>query len=80
MIEPGQNEFTNEDELTGSDLPNSDGTVSDEDVNKISDDGLGKPTGQDHSTENREGQAPTSGVGAVQRESDTLSDLADLDN
>jgi hypothetical protein len=63
---------------TGSDLPNADGVVSDEDVNKITDDGRGKPIGQDHSTENREDQAPTSGVGAVQRGSDTSSDIADI--
>ncbi len=64
---------------TGSDLPHSDGTVSDEDVNAISG-GKRKPTGQDHSTENRENMMPTSGVGGVQSSSDTSSDIADIDN
>lgn len=61
---------------TGSDLPNADGMVSDEDLNKITDDGTDKPTGQDHSTENYEESEPTEGVGAVQDNSDTTSDIA----
>ena len=61
---------------TGSDLPNADGMVSDEDLNKITDDGTGKTTGQDHSTENYEESEPTEGVGAVQHNSDTTSDIA----
>ena len=66
---------------TGSNLPNSDGTVSDEDVNAI-DDGCGKtdkPTGQDHSLEHYEETMPTEGVGAVQNSSDTTSDVAHID-
>ncbi len=64
---------------TGSDLPHSDGTVSDEDTNAISGgSGKRKPIGQDHSTENRENMKPTSGVGGVQSESDTSSDIADI--
>jgi len=61
---------------TGSNLPHGDGTVSDEDVNAIDDQGAGKPIGQDHSTENREDSMPTSGVGAIQNSSDTTSDIA----
>ena len=61
---------------TGRDLPNSDGTVSDEDVNAIDDDGRGKPTGQDHSTERHELTDPDDGVGGVQESSDTTSDIA----
>ena len=61
---------------TGSDLPNADGTISDEDVSKITNDGSGKPTGQDHSTENYEESEPRDGVGAVQDYSDTESDIA----
>jgi len=61
---------------TGSNLPHGDGTVSDEDVNAIDDQGEGKPIGQDHSTENREDSMPTSGVGAIQNSSDTTSDIA----
>lgn len=49
---------------TGSDLPKGDGQTSDEGFNALTDDGTDKPTGQDHSTENREDQLPTSGVGA----------------
>ncbi len=62
---------------TGSDLPNADGSVSDEDVNKLDDDGSGKPIGQDHSTEDkdRKENEPSEGVGAVQRSSDTQSDI-----
>ena len=51
---------------TGRDLPDSDGTVSDEDVNRIDGDKGDKPTGQDHSLENYEDSMPTSGVGAIQ--------------
>lgn len=53
---------------TGSDLPHGDGTVSDEDTNKITSGQKlsNKPTGQDHSTEDREDQMPTSGVGAFE--------------
>jgi len=62
---------------TGSNLPHGDGTVSDEDVNRIG--GVaGKPIGQDHSAENRENMMPTSGVGAVQNSSDTTSDVAHI--
>lgn len=63
---------------TGSNLPHGDGTVSDEDVDKIDDDGSGKPIGQDHSTENREDMMPTGGVGAIQNSSDTTSDIAHI--
>ncbi|MCY7377140.1 MAG: hypothetical protein LH472_14365 [Pyrinomonadaceae bacterium] len=63
---------------TGRDIPGGDGTVSDEDFNAIDDDGAGKKTGQDHSTENREDMMPTSGVGAIQNSSDTASDIAHI--
>lgn len=65
-----------DEELTGTDLPNSDGTVSDEDVNAIGDDGLRKKTGQDHSLENYEDSKQDSGVGSIQDGSDTTSDIA----
>ena len=61
---------------TGSDLPNADGNVADEEVNQITDDGSDKPTGQDHSTENYEESEPRDGVGAIQNSSDTESDIA----
>jgi hypothetical protein len=63
---------------TGSDLPNADGNVSDEDVNKITEDGSDKPTGQDHSTENYGETMPRDGVGAIQNHSDTESDVAHI--
>lgn len=63
---------------TGSDLPNADGNVSDEDINKITDDGSDKPTGQDHSTENYEDSEPRDGVGAIQDYSDTESDIVHI--
>ena len=72
----GQETIRRKDEdATGRDLPNSDGTVSDEDVNAITDSGRGK-TGQDHSTEHHERTQPTDGVGGVQESSDTTSDIA----
>ena len=61
---------------TGRDIPGGDGTVSDEDVNRIDDQGEGKPIGQDHSLENYEDSMPTSGVGAIQNSNDTTSDIA----
>ena len=64
-----------DEDATGRDLPNSDGMVSDEDVNAITDRGRGK-TGQDHSTEHHELTEPTDGVGGVQESSDTTSDIA----
>ena len=66
-----------DEELTGRDLPNADGTVSDEDVNAIDDDGFGK-TGQDHSLDNYGETLPESGVGGVQDASDTTSDVAHI--
>lgn len=73
----GQETLRKKDEdATGRDLPNGDGTVSDEDVNAITDDGSGKKTGQDHSTDNHEQTMPTGGVGSVQNSSDTTTDMA----
>ncbi len=65
---------------TGSNLPHGDGTVSDEDVNAIGDKGNRKKTGQDHSLEDYEKTMPTSGVGAVQNQSDTTSDIAHIED
>ena len=66
------------DHITGSDLPSGDGGVGDEQVNAISDDGLGQRTGQDHSTEGHERTEPTDGVGAVQDANEIGSDVADI--
>jgi hypothetical protein len=63
---------------TGSNLPHGDGTVSDEDVNAIDDQGEGKPIGQDHSLENYEDSIPTGGVGGIQDGNIIGSDIADI--
>ena len=63
---------------TGRDIPGGDGTVSDEDVNRIDDQGAGKPIGQDHSLENYEDSIPTGGVGGIQDGNIIGSDIADI--
>jgi hypothetical protein len=70
----------NPDFITGRNLPDGDGSVGDEQVNRITDQGKGKPTGQDHSTERHETMAAADGVGAIQDSSDTLSDVADIED
>jgi hypothetical protein len=65
-----------DEDATGRDLPNGDGTVSTEDVNAIDDDGRRKKTGQDHSLDNYGETMPDDGVGAVQNANDTTSDVA----
>lgn len=66
-----------DEELTGTDLPNADGTVSDEDVDAIDDRGRGKG-GQDHSLDNYGDTFPEGGVGGVQNESDPTTDIAHI--
>ena len=66
-----------DEDATGRDLPNADGTVSDEDVNAVTDRGKGK-TGQDHSLDNYGETFPDDGVGSVQNESDPTSDIAHI--
>lgn len=70
------NENPKDTTLTGSNKAHGDGTVSDEDVKAIDDQGEGKPIGQDHSLENYEDSMPTGGVGAIQNSNDTTSDVA----
>lgn len=65
---------------TGRDLPNGDGTISDEDVQAITGENDDRPTGQDHSTDDHERQAPNEGVGAVQSQNDTASDVAHIED
>ena len=68
-----------DEELTGRDLPNATGEVSQEDVDAITDEKRdGKPIGQDHSTDNYGETEPDSGVGAIQDYSDATSDIARL--
>ena len=66
-----------DEEATGRDLPNADGGVSDEDVNAIDDQGTGK-TGQDHSLDDYGDTFPDDGVGGIQNESDSTSDIAHI--
>lgn len=65
---------------TGRDKPSGDGDVGDEQVNAIDDDGTGKKTGQDHSTDTQDRDEPTDGVGGVQDSSDTTSAVARIDS
>lgn len=59
------------------DLPKSDGTVADEDVKKISGNlNEGVEGGQDKSTEDREDQQPTDGVGAQLDQNDRQTNVA----
>ena len=61
---------------TGHDLPNADGQVSDEDVSKLDvPDGRLKG-GKDHSLENYEDTIRDHGLGGVQDNSDTRTDVA----
>jgi hypothetical protein len=66
-----------DEELTGKDLPNADGTVSDEDVNAVGDEGRGK-AGQDRSLDDHEKTIPDGGVGAIQDSSNTTNDVAKI--
>ncbi len=61
---------------TGRDLPDADGSVSQEDVNAIDDDGRGKKTGQDHSLDDYGETIPDDGVTGAQNRFDTTSDVA----
>ena len=67
-------------EKTGHDLPDTDGTISDEDMQAITGENDDRPTGQDHSTDHHERQMPESGVGAIQSQNDTRSDIARIDD
>lgn len=84
MAQPNDDVFnidTKDTTDTGSDIPGGDGTVSDEDVDRIDgSDRDGKPIGQDHSLENYADSMPTSGVGAFQNSSDTVSDIAHIED
>jgi hypothetical protein len=64
---------------SGRNLPDGDGTVTDEQLHAVERGGVNAKkgeTGQDHSLENYEESEPTDGVGAVQDYSDTTSDIA----
>lgn len=69
-----------DEELTGRDMPDGNGTVGDEQVQAISGQSDNKQTGQDHSTEGHRKTEPTSGVGAIQDENDMTSDVARIED
>lgn len=73
------NEIEKDTTANGTDLPNADGMVSDEDVQAIEGKNDDRPTGKDHSTENHEEQAPTEGVGAIQDSSVIKEDVAHIE-
>jgi hypothetical protein len=67
---------------SGRDIPGGEGGVSDEDINSVANSQKmpkGK-TGQDHSTEDYGKTMPDHGVGAVQDNSDTTSDVARIND
>ena len=66
-------------EKAGRDVPRGDGTVSDEAMHKIEGKTDDRPTGQDHSTEHHEDQAPRDGVGAIQDSSLIKEDVAHIE-
>lgn len=65
-----------DEELTGRDLPDGDGTIGDEQLQAVKGENDNKPTGQDHSTEEHRKTEPEEGVGAIQDQNDTTSDIA----
>ncbi len=65
------------DNITGIDLPNADGQVSDGDA-ALRKDREGKPTGQDHSADPDSDRMPDGGVGGVQNDADRGSSVADI--
>jgi len=68
---------------SGRNLPDGDGTVTDEQVHAVAEGGVNAKTGetgQDHSLENYADNEPESGVGAVQDHSDTTSDVAHIED
>ena len=72
-----QQELPKHDDLeTGHDLPDADGQVSDEDVNALDGPDGRLKGGKDHSLDNYEETLPDEGVGAIQDNSDTTSDMA----
>jgi hypothetical protein len=73
-----QQELIAHDDRTGLDLPDADGQVSDEDVDRLDGKKTGKG-GQDHSLDTYAENSPTSGVRSVQESSDTSSDIAHFD-
>lgn len=66
---------------SGSDIPGGTGVVGDEDIQSINQGSAeGKPTGQDHSTEDYGETIPTHGIAGVQNHADTTSDIAHIED
>lgn len=82
MAETKDTNNTDEKDTTagGHDLPDTDGTVSDEDMKAISGEADDKPTGQDHSLDNYADTMPDEGVGAVQDSSTIKDGVAHIDD
>lgn len=76
----GDPETLRTDHETGQQEPRGSGFVSEEDIQDISGDNDDAPTGQDHSLDNYGESEPTSGVGAVQDNSDTTSSIAHIED
>jgi hypothetical protein len=78
----GQEKLPRHDDLeTGHDLPNADGQVADEDITGLAGrDGRHRKSGQDHSLDNYGETVPDDGVGAVQDNSDTTTDIAHIED
>lgn len=66
-------------EMDDRELQSRQGTLSDEDVQAISGEDDDRPTGQDHSTEDHEKEAPMDGVGAIQDSSLIKEDIAHIE-
>ena len=72
-----QQELPKHDDLeTGIDLPNADGQVADEDIDGLA--GRRGKGGQDHSLDNYADTIPDHGVGAIQDNSDTTTDVVHI--
>lgn len=85
LTETGTNQAEEErNQRYGRDIPGGDGGVSDEDVNAITagsdENAANKETGVDHSTDDYSETMPNSGVGAIQDNSDTTSDVARIED
>ena len=72
-----QQELPKHDDLeTGHDLPNADGQVADEDITGLA--GRTGKGGQDHSLDNYAATMPDHGIGAIQDNSDTTTDIVHI--
>ena len=74
-----QQELPKHDDLeTGIDLPNADGQVGDDDINGLAGRDRRVKGGKDHSLDNYADTIPDHGVGAIQDNSDTTTDIVHI--